>query len=231
MRTSIMTLTAMLVIAGAVLGCLAAAEAAPVYQQCAQVQITSPDPEAELRGIIAIEGSASITDFQFYKIEFSTGRQPALWRAISDVKRNPVIDTVLDRWNTPARPDGEYNLKLTTVDRRGQEVCRYTVRNLILANTEPTTTPTPEVPPTLPGPTATSTPRATATPALPTPTPTIAAIIPTRRSAFPELDTIRDTVSKAFDLQRLQELVVLSAGTTAAVFVFIGLITALRRLI
>ena len=117
---------------------LTTTEAAPNYQQCTQVEITSPRPEAELRGIVTIEGSASIDNFQFYKVEYSTADQPDLWRAVSQTYNQPIVNGILDRWNTPALPDGEYNLKLTVVDVRGQEVCRYFVRNLAIANTQTT---------------------------------------------------------------------------------------------
>lgn len=230
MRTSIIALIATLLVATVALSS-GPAEAVPVYQQCTQVEITSPRPEAELRGIVTIEGSASIGDFQFYKIEYSTADQPDLWRAVSQTYSQPIINGILDRWNTPALPDGEYNLKLTAVDVRGQEACRYFVRGLTIANTRPAATLTPEAPPTLPGPTITATPRATATPAPPTPTPTIVAIIPTRQPMFPDLNTIRDTVRGALNIPRLEELFLLGAGTTAAVFVFVGLVFLLRRLI
>jgi hypothetical protein len=212
------------------------AEAAPVYQQCGQVAITSPTADVELRGIVPIEGSASFPDFQFYKVEYSTVNQPNLWRAVSQTYGQPVVNGVLDQWNTTVLGDGGgYSLKLTGVDNRAQEICQAIVRNLTIANDEPTATPTPEQPPTLPAPTATATPRgvavATATPAPPTPTATVAAIIPTREATFPELDTIRDTVTAAFDVDRMQEMLLLGAGTTTAVLVFLGLVSVLRRLI
>jgi hypothetical protein len=212
------------------------AAAAPVYQQCGQVAITSPSRDTDLRATVLVEGSASIPDFQFYKVEYSTAGQPNLWRAVSQVYRQPVVDGILDRWNTAALPDGGgYNLKLTVVDNRAQEVCQAFVRELSIANNEPTSTPTLEQPPTLPAPTSTPTPGAgvlaTATPGVPTPTATIAAIIPTREAAFPELDTIRDTVSGAVDVGRVQDMLLLGAGTTTAVMVFLGLVSVLRRLI
>lgn len=189
-----------------------------------------------MRGIVPVEGSASIPDFQFFKVEYSTVNQPDLWRAVSQVYRQPVVNGVLDQWNTTALPDGGgYSLKLTAVDSRAQEVCQSIVRNLTIANDEPTSTPTAEEPPTLLAPTSTATPRgvaiATATSALPTPTATVVAIIPTREATFPELDTIRDTVTAAFDVDRMQEMLLLGAGTTTAVLVFLGLISVLRRLI
>lgn len=230
MRTPITVLVVTFMVVAVAFG-LIPAEATPLLQGCVQVEITSPRPEAELRGIVTIEGSASIGGFQFYKVEYSTADQPDVWRAVSQTYSQPVVEGVLDRWNTPAYPDGEYNLKLTAVDTRGQEVCRHLVRDLVIANTRPTATLTPESPPTLPGPTTTATPRATATPAPPTPTPTILAIIPTRQPVFPDLNTVRDTVRGAFDVAQLQELFLLGAGITAAIFLLTGLVSLLRRLI
>lgn len=228
MRTSISVLLSILLFLGFIRN-THMASAAPNYQQCLQVEITSPEPGAELRGMVTIEGSASIANFQFYKVEYSTADQPDFWRAVSQTYNQPVINGVLDRWNTPALPDGQYHLRLTAVDIRGQEVCHSFVRDLIIANTQPTATPTPELPPTLPVPTATPTPRITAPP--PTPTPTIAAIIPTRQPTFPEIDTLREAAQEAFDLRRLQEMFLVGAGTTTVVFAFVGLISLLRRLI
>lgn len=235
MRLFVLARVLVLLIAALVLN-LHVAESAPAYQQCGQVVITSPGPDDELRGIVPVEGSASIADFDFYKVEYSTVNQPDFWRAVSEIYHQPVVNGVLDSWNTTVLPDGGgYSLKLTAVDNRAQEVCRSIVRNLTIANNEPTATPTVEEPPTLPAPTSTATPRgvavATATPAPPTPTATVAAIIPTREATFPELDTIRDTVTAAFDVDRMEEMLLLGAGTTTVVFVFLGLISVLRRLI
>ena len=146
MRTSTTPLILVLLAASAAVGAIGTARATPAYQQCAQVEITSPEPGAELRGIVTIEGSASIGDFQFYKAEYSTAAQLDLWRAVSQTYEQPKISGTLDTWDTLALPDGEYNLKLTAVDRRGQEVCRDIVRDLTIANTEPTPTPTAEAP-------------------------------------------------------------------------------------
>ena len=102
--------------------------------RCTHVGITLPHSGAELRGAITIYGSSSIQDFSFYKVEYSTSDQPNLWHAISDVFRNQVVNGVLEIWNTPAFPDGEYNLKLTVVDNSGHEVCKSVVSGLIIAN-------------------------------------------------------------------------------------------------
>lgn len=211
---------------------LSRAEARPAQQGCAQVVITSPQSGDTLRGIVAVEGSATIGGFQFYKVEYSTEDQPDFWRAVSTTYPQPVIGGVLDHWNTTVLPDGTYHLRLTAVDIRGQEVCHAFARNLVIANQEPTATPTREAPPTLPGPSPTATRPATATPAVsPTPTPTAVPILPTRQPRIPLLSDIRDAAEQIFDLDRLREAFLLGAATTTAVFVFIGAISLIRRLL
>ena len=206
--------------------------ARPAAQGCAQVVITNPAPGDTVRGIVPIEGSATIGNFQFYKVEYSTADQPKLWRAVSTIYRKPVTEGVLDRWNTTVLPDGIYHLRLTAVDIRGQEVCHFFVRNLRVANTEPTATPTPAVPPTLPGPSPTPTSPVTATPTTtPTPTATAAPILPTRQPGIPLLKEVRESARQAFDLERVRDAFLLGAATTTALFVFLGALSLLRRLL
>jgi len=220
------------ILCSSVITVLGPAEARPTSQGCAQVVITTPAPGDTVRGTVTIEGSATIGDFQFYKVEYSTADQPEFWRAVSTTYRQPVIDGVLDRWNTTVLPDGIYHLRLTAVDIRGQEVCHFFVRNLKVANQEPTATPTPVAPPTLPGPSPTATRPATATPAVsPTPTATAAPILPTRQPQIPLLSELRETARQAFDVERLRDAFLLGAATTTALFVFIGALSLIRRLL
>ena len=75
-RSSIVLASLLLVIISAyVLPAWAEPLAAPMAQQ-RQVQITSPETNAELRGVVSIVGSASSPNFQFYKIEFGVGPNP-----------------------------------------------------------------------------------------------------------------------------------------------------------
>lgn len=84
-----------------------------------KARLTYPTVNAKLRGTIQIKGSANIDNFQFYKVEYGEGDNPKAWHGISDVHRTPVVDGVLDVWNTDALPEGVYTLRLTVVDNTG----------------------------------------------------------------------------------------------------------------
>lgn len=84
------------------------------------VSITSPRMNEHIRGIVSIVGTASIENFQFYKVEYGVGEVPFNWISIGPVHREPVSNTQLVVWDTDALAEGVYILKLTAVDNRGQ---------------------------------------------------------------------------------------------------------------
>lgn len=212
---------------------LAAPPLSSLQQECLNVSVTSPRMNAIVRGKVEIIGSASIHNFQFYKVEFSTITDPDRWVAVSTTYNQPVINGRLDVWDTTRIPDGTYNLKLTVVDIRGQEPCRVVIPQIQVANTQPTETPTP-----LPTPTPTETPRAptptiaivqppTSTPAIaPTPEP---VPIPTRRP--PGLLPDTSLLTELIDISALRQSFALGLGATTAVFVLVGIVSFLRRLL
>lgn len=86
-------------------------------------KITFPGDGETLNGpgTFSIEGTASIEDFQFYKLELGVGEAPIEFFSIDGVKTQPVVNGILLRdWNTGALPEGIYTLRLTVVDNRGQ---------------------------------------------------------------------------------------------------------------
>ena len=163
------SLVALILPALALLSLAASPRPAAAYQQCANVLISAPRSGSTVRGDVEVFGSASIDRFQFYKVEFSPLANPDAWAATSQVIRRPILNGRLDVWNSRAVPDGLYNLKLTVVDDRAQEVCRAVVTQVQVANRAPVATDTPPFTPT---PVDTPTPNApTATntvPSLPT---------------------------------------------------------------
>jgi len=87
----------------------------------ANVCITFPGMNAPISGRVAIQGTANHESFQFYKIEYGQGEKPSTWHVISDVHRNPVINGVIEQFDTVALalPNGVYWLRLTVVDQSG----------------------------------------------------------------------------------------------------------------
>ena len=128
-----------LIAAAVSLGGLAPALAAPLAQS--QVQITSPEINQQVRGVVPIIGSASVPAFQYYKVEYGNGPNPENWALIEPMMNVPVINGQLVAWNTNAVPDGLYSLRLRAVKQDGNYE-EFSVRGIVVANTSPTQTPT-----------------------------------------------------------------------------------------
>jgi hypothetical protein len=202
--------------------------AQPVTQGV-QVQITAPEMGEQLRGQVAIMGSASVGSFQFYKVEFGVGPNPQQWAVIGELHDSPVINGQLAIWDTAAMPDGVYTLRLQAVKQDGNWE-EFLVRQVVVANTLPTNTPVPTVTATAEQakatPTAKATPKATATLqiiaptaalSMPTPTPTLSR--PEQRSQLP------------IDPQAWGQSFLYGGGAMVAVFVVLGIVFAIRRLL
>ncbi len=221
-----------LALALVVLLVLAAPALAQPVQQQATVQITSPEMGAEVRGLVPIIGSASVEPFQFYKVEYGIGSSPSQWALIGSLRETPVINGQLEVWDTNTVPDGVYTLRLQAVKTDGNFE-EFTVRGVVVANTRPTSTPTPE---------ATETPlpeegpqtAATATPRLPTATPTTRVIAPQGpiggATPTPTLSVPNQSVLP-IDPEGWDQAFLLGAASMGAVFVLLGLLFAIRSLL
>ncbi len=207
---------------------VAAVHAEPAQQQ-SQVQITSPEMNAELRGVVAIRGSASAPNFQFYKVEFGVGPNPAQWAIIGGLHETPILNGQLEVWDTSRLPDGVYSLRLQVVKKDGN-FDEFLVRQFSIANSRPSATPivtttatpltTPTTPPlaTTPRPTATLKIIApTAALAMPSPTPTL--VRPAQKEVFP------------MDPKGWSQAFCFGALAMGAVFVLLGIVFGLRRLL
>ncbi len=81
-------------------------------------EITFPLPADQLRGEVTIEGSASIDNFGFYKLEVTPQNQ-ATWRTIQ-AGREPVQNGVLvQKWDTSTLAPGDYLLRLVVENASG----------------------------------------------------------------------------------------------------------------
>jgi len=206
--------------------------------QAVRAVITSPEPFTALRGQVPISGTAIHPEFWKYEVHFapepSAGDQ---WSLIGTVHEVPVVDGVLEVWDTTTVPDGTYSLRLRVVRRDGNYE-EYFVRQLLVANAQPTETPTPEISPT---------PTATPTPLPPTPTVVIEQpVIPTptpRPTPTPTPSGVPGEVSgseegglwglgqltEQIDLNSMGKAFVLGMEYTLAAFVVVGAFFTLKR--
>jgi hypothetical protein len=191
--------------------------------------ITSPRDRAVVRDKVSIQGTA--THPEFWKYEVAYGQEPnpgEQWILIGAVHETQVVDNVLETWDTTLLPDGDYSLRLRVVRRDGN-YDEYFVRQISVANTQPTDTPTPAVTPT---PTNTPTP-------LP-PTPTILIELPVLPSPTPRpLPTVAQVIKPTptpepsffnINVPDLGGAFCWGAGAAAFLFLLVGLLALLRRL-
>jgi hypothetical protein len=84
-----------------------------------------------VRGNVPIRGTASIPEFQYYKIEVGPGANPKdhEWTVVGQLHNNAVRGGLLETFNGGAYPAGTYTLRLVVVDITGNypEPCRVTI--------------------------------------------------------------------------------------------------------
>jgi hypothetical protein len=209
---------------------LCAVQAEPLTQERV-VQITSPERNAEVRGLVPIMGSASVPAFQFYKIEYGIGPNPSQWAIVGTMHDQPVINRQLEVWDTTLIPDGVYSLKLQAVKQDGNYE-EFLVPQVVVVNSRPTATPTLAEATATPTPLATVTPMATAAPQA---TATIQIIVPEGDLAQP---TVTPTLSRPTQRESLPidpkswgQAFVYGAAAMAIVLVLLGIVFGLRKLL
>lgn len=82
-----------------------------------QVNLTSPKPGEEVKGVIDLVGTVNISNFGFYKYEVAP-LGGATWATIS-ADRTIKVDTSLGRWDTTTLTPGDYQLRLVVTDNKG----------------------------------------------------------------------------------------------------------------
>jgi len=209
----------------------------PVMGQQVQVQITSPEINQEIRGNVPIIGSASNPDFQYYKVEYGVGPNPSDWALIDRMIETPVINGQLVVWNTTILPDGVYSLRLRAVKQDGN-YDEFLLRGVIISNTRPTATPT-ETPTETPEVPSEVTPLPTSTPGPDTESestpPPVQVITPAgpimAPSPTPALERPSVGEDLPFDTQSWGDSFVFGALAMGAVFVVVGIVFGVRRLL
>jgi hypothetical protein len=82
-----------------------------------QIMITSPKPGDVIKDQVALEGTADIPNFGFYKYEFSPSGAD-VWSTIG-ADRKVTQDGELGHWDTSEVTPGDYNLRLVVMDNQG----------------------------------------------------------------------------------------------------------------
>ncbi len=202
-----------------------------------QAAITSPTNNAVVRGQVPIVGSATHSQFQFYKVEYA--REPVVgdaWTIIGAIHQQQVTNGQLETWDTSQLPDGSYTLRLRVVRQDGN-YSEFSVVQIVVANAQPTETPTPAV-------TATSKPPTVTPTALP-PTPTIVIEQPVVTNTQSITATAAVGVTRTplptpvsdegggfnLDVAPLQTACLYGAGVGLGIFLLFGFMAALRNLI
>ena len=191
--------------------------------------ITSPQNNAIVRGQVPILGSATHPQFQFYKVEVAN-EPPSdeKFAIIGAIHEEQVMDGQLEVWDTTQVPDGSYTLRLRVVRLDGN-YDEYSVVQVVVANAQPTETPTPAESPT---------PTISPTPLPPTPTIVIeqpdlpggaVTAAPTRITPLPTPSEER--ISLDLDVTPLQTACLYGAGVSLVIFLIFGLLAALRNLL
>jgi len=191
--------------------------------QAPEVRITSPQMNAEVRGKVLINGRTALPEFDYYKVEFGIGPQPADWAIVGEIHKTPVADGLLETWDTTALPDGVYSLRLRVVKPDGNYEEHF-VPQIKIVNSVPTETPTATISPTLPPTIAIA---KTYTPAISKPTSVLAQPTPTPTLARPT----RTTASPLGDIKEFGNAMLLGAGAMGVIFILVGLILAIRRVL
>lgn len=66
----------------------------------ADVRLTAPAMFSHVRGIVELQGSATGSDFSYYRIQVGQGLYPVEWLLIGEDQRQPVSDGKLGDWDT-----------------------------------------------------------------------------------------------------------------------------------
>jgi len=211
--------------------------AAPERQNQDLAVITSPGNNAVVQGTVEIIGSADHPSFQFYIVEFHP--EPVTndqWQIIGNIRETPVIDGVLETWDTTLFPDGSYTLRLRTVRLDGN-YSEFFVQQVVISNAQPIPTETPSVTPT----SDIVTPTITPTDLPPTPTIVIEQPIvdtPTPRPVAtsaplenPDENTSFIPTVSDFSIIPLRDACLYGAGIMLSIFVLFGFFSALRMFI
>lgn len=236
MKRPITVVITLLMLLNITVAVLAAPVAAPAAQGPKPI-ITQPEPDAAVRGVVQVVGSATHPQFQRYELYYAPFPVPSdnAWIFIGDAHFQQQPAGLLGAWATGGLPDGAYALKVRVVRADGNYQ-DSDPRRVLVANRRPVESPTPAV---------TQAPTDAPPPQLPTATivvaPTVqaprAAITPTlaaKTTPTPMLGDARPTATPAsslVDVGRLVDTAQMAATYTVGLFVAIGAFFAVKAVL
>lgn len=230
-------------IAALLLLSFAAVRAAPLQQEARPV-IAQPAPDAAVRGVVQVVGTATHPQFQRYELYYAPWPVPSdqAWIFIGDAHSNQQPLGLLGTWDSRSVPDGAYALRVRVVKLDGNYL-DSDPRRVLVANTRAEPSPTPEAtetPETLPtepaaaptivvAPTSaeTATPEPTPTPE-PETTPLLPAVEPGSTAGTSSAGGLADQL---FSGQRLLDIAKKAALYTVALFATLGAFFAIKALL
>lgn len=230
----------LLIIATICLVQISGVAAAPPQQGGDIAVIASPASNAVVQGAVQIIGSADHPAFQFYVVDLgpepNTGDQ---WSTIGATHDAPVINGVLETWDTTQVPDGSYTIRLRVVRLDGN-YSEFFARQVVVSNTQPlpTDTPLPQETQEAPAsqfPTATPTdlpptaPIIIEQPVVDTPTPRPVPTSPPLQD--PEENRSFIPTVSGFSTAPLTDACLYGAGVMLGIFLLFGFLFALRTFI
>lgn len=150
-------------------------ESCTLHTFAPKVEIWEPVADQVVEGVIDLVGSANMSDFSHYIVEYGIGPDPIGWGMVSPPNGTAIEGGLLAQWDTEPLDNGLHSLRVVVFDHQGNSAEART--RVVVENPTPTPTPTftfTPVPTDTPIPTATYTltpiPTSTATPS-PTATP------------------------------------------------------------
>jgi hypothetical protein len=84
----------------------------------ARAVIVAPGMNAQVSGMVPVNGSATHENFQFYKLEYGAGANPGVW-SYFDGGDQPVQGGRLGTLNAGALAPGMYSIRVVVVDASG----------------------------------------------------------------------------------------------------------------
>ncbi len=92
-------------------------------------RLTSPGMNQVVSTSVQVRGTANIAGFWKYKVEVGIGPNPSSWQVVGQEHFSPVVNDVLETFNSGDYPPGVYTLQLTVADTTGNypSPCQVTI--------------------------------------------------------------------------------------------------------